>query len=37
MLHVMRDLKKCKFNKEWMHIAQNRAKRRSIVDAVDTE
>ena len=31
---VMRDLKKCKINKEWMHIAQHRAKWRSIVDAV---
>ena len=33
----MRDLKKCKRNKEWMHIAQHRAKWRSIVDTVVTE
>ena len=33
----MRELKKCKLNKEWMHIAQHRAKWRSIVYAVVTE
>ena len=31
---VMRDMKKCKLNKEWMYIAQHRAKWRSIVDTV---
>ncbi|XP_062519350.1 uncharacterized protein LOC134194444 [Corticium candelabrum] len=34
---VMRELKKCNLNKDWMNIAQHCAKWRSITDAVVTE
>ena len=34
---MIRALKKCKLNKEWMHIGQHRTKWKSIAEAVVTE